>query len=336
MTADRTPVPLRGPRQDAIALRPDLPQLVEQIRAGWLLRCKSQHTRASYERDIARWFQFLDTVGLDPFTVNSDHVTAYMRICEREVDVRTNRPLTPATVARRVAVVSSFYRHAKRRDVINKNPAEDVDRPELDPDHSETVGMTEDEAQRLIGAAILLGKQATNDRTRTAATRDAAMVVVMLCTGGRVSEVTNALVEDLGYDRGHRVLFVTRKGGKRQALPLGEAARVVDRHVATSGRTSGPLFITSRGNRVDRAHIFRAIRKAALVAHLPSAARISPHGLRHTFATLALDGGATLDELQDTMGHADPRTTRRYDRARNRIDRSPVHKVSRALLGGGE
>lgn len=320
----------------AVARPGELPPLVERIKSGWLLRCKSHHTRTAYDRDIKRWLKFLTAVGVEVFDADSDHVTAYMRVCEQETDPRTNKPLSPATVGRRTAVVSSFYRHARRMKAVTENPAEDTDRPEIDPDHSETVGMTEDEAQRLIAAADQLAEQARDRRVHVAAARDAAMVVVMLCTGGRVSEVTGARIEDLGYDRGHRVLFVTRKGGKRQSLPLGDAARIVDRHVALEGRTAGPLFITSRGRPVDRAHVFRVVRKAALVAHIPAAAKISPHGLRHTFATMALDAGATLDELQDTMGHADPRTTRRYDRARNRIDRSPVHKVSRALLGGGE
>jgi integrase/recombinase XerD len=317
----------------AVARQPELGPVVDRIKSGWLLRCKSAHTKEAYERDIGRWFQFLAAVGIDVFDADSDHVTAYMRVSEQEIDHRSGQALSPATVARRVAVVSSFYKHARRMKAVTENPAIDVDRPEVDPDHSETAGMTEDEAQRLIAAAELLGEQATTNRSRVAAVRNAAMVVVMLCTGGRISEVTGAGIEDLGYDRGHRVLYVTRKGGKRQSLPLGEAARIVDRHVALSGRTKGPLFITTGGKPVNRAHVSRAIRKAALMAHLPAAAKISPHGLRHTFATLALDGGATLDELQDTMGHADPRTTRRYDRARNRIDRSPVHKVSRALLG---
>lgn len=324
-----------NPRAD-IVLPGAVPTVVERIRLGWLLRFKSAHTREAYDRDIRRWLAFLADHNIDPLGVTSDHVSAYMRVCEHETDPRTGRPMSPATVGRRVAVISSFYRHAKRSKAIDENPAEDVDRPELDRDHSETVGLTADEAQRLIRAAEQKAEQATTGRSRRAAVRDAAMVVVMLCTGGRVSEVTAARIEDLGYDRGHRVLFVTRKGGKRQALPLGAASGVVDRHVAESGRTAGPLFITSRGNPVDRAHIFRVVRDAAELAHIPAAARISPHGLRHTFATLALDGGATLDDLQDTMGHADPRTTRRYDRARNRIDRSPVHAVSRTLLGGGQ
>jgi site-specific recombinase XerD len=232
--------------------------------------------------------------------------------------------------------VSSYYAHACRRGVLAGNPAVHVARPEVDAQHSETSELTEDEARRLIGAGELLAEQATTNRSRVAAVRDAAMVVVMLCTGGRVSEVTGALVEDLGHTRGHRVLYVTRKGGKRQALPLGEAARVVDRYINDSGRAAGPLFVTNRGGRVDRHRVFRAVRKAALAADLPAGLRLSPHGLRHTFATMSFDHGAELYDVQDAMGHRNASTTQRYDRGRGRIDRSPVHMVSRVLLGGPE
>jgi hypothetical protein len=134
--------------------RPDaIPPAVVRIRLGWLLRCKSANTREAYTRDIARWFAFLADHDIDPLTVTGDHVSAYMRICEHQHDPRTGKPISPATVGRRVAVVSSFYRHAKRSKAIAENPAEHVDRPELDPDHSETVGLTADEAQRLIRAA---------------------------------------------------------------------------------------------------------------------------------------------------------------------------------------
>lgn len=311
-----------------------LPSRLEQVHAGWLLRCKSAHTREAYARDFARWARWLADRDIDLLNVNGDHVSAYMRVCEQELNPRTERPITAATVARRVAVVSSFYRHARRHDLVDRNPAEDVDRPEMDPDHSETVGMTEDEAQRLLRTAAQRALDAKTERSRRAAVRDASIVSLMLCTGGRVTEVTAANIEDLGYDRGHRVLFVTRKGGKRQSIALGAAAALIDQYVHDEDRTSGLLFRTASGRQVDRSWIFRVVQRLALEAHIPAGRAITPHSTRHTFATLALDTGATLDDVQIAMGHADPRTTRRYDRARNRIDRSPVHTVSSRLLGG--
>lgn len=307
---------------------------LDQIVSGWLLRCKSPLTESAYRRDIALWFSFCAQTGLDVYAADSDHVSAFMRVCEQTTTPQGTLPLA-STVARRVAVVSSFYRHCRRRKAVTENPAEDTDRPEVDYDNSTTTGMTADEAQRLIQAAEQFVNTAKTNRVRVAAERDAAVVAVMLCTGGRVSEVTAAQMEHLGYDQGHRVLWVKRKGGKRQSVALGESARVIDRHVANEGRITGLIFQTRNVRPVDRSHVFRVIRKAALAAHLPCAAKLTAHSLRHTFATLAFNSGADISEVQDAMGHADPRTTRRYDRARNRIDRSPVHAVSRSLLGGG-
>jgi site-specific recombinase XerD len=309
-----------------------LPPQVEEVHAGWLLRCKSEHTREAYARDFTRWAEFLAEHGIGLLDAHMDHVSAYQRVCEQEINPRTGRPVTAATVARRVAVVSSFYRHARRRDLVTRNPAEDVDRPEVDADHSETVGMTADEAQRLLAAALQRVKDARTKQSRRVAQRDAAVVTLMLCTGGRVTEVTSARVEDLGYDRGHRVLVVVRKGGKRQSVVLGAAAATIDAYVVAENRVTGLIFRTRTGRPVDRSWIFRVVQDIAVAANIPAGRRITPHSMRHTFATLALDNGATLDDVQDAMGHADPRTTRRYDRARNRVDRSPVHGVSARLL----
>jgi integrase/recombinase XerD len=80
-------------------------------------------------------------------------------------------------------------------------------------------------------------------------------------------------------------------------------------------------------------YVFRLIRRAAGLAGIPSADRLSPHSLRHTYATLALDSGAPLRDVQDALDHADPRTTRRYDRSRHNLDRSPSYAVA-ARLGG--
>ena len=90
-----------------------------------------------------------------------------------------------------------------------------------------------------------------------------------------------------------------------------------------------PLFTTSTGRAWHRSEAFRTIQRLARRAGIEG--QISPHSLRHTFATIALDSGTSLHALQDSMGHADPRTTRRYDRARNNLLKSAGHDVARAL-----
>lgn len=309
------------------------PSTEHQLYDLWLERQKSDHTREAYRRDFGYWADFLDDRGVEVLAANGGHATLYQRELERTPLASTGKPPKPATVARRLAVVSSYYKLAVKVEILARNPVDFLDRPELDPDNSETAGLTEDEARRVIAAAFGYVATAKGPDTRRVADRDSVMVAVMLTTGLRVSELCSVQLEDLGYDRGHRVVRVTRKGGKRQALPLGPAARLVDERIAGDKRTSGPLFTTRNGRPVVRSTVARQLERVAKAASIPAPWRVTPHALRHTYATLALDNGATLDELQDALGHADPRTSRRYDRARNRIDRSPTHTIGALLLG---
>ncbi len=135
---------------------------------------------------------------------------------------------------------------------------------------------------------------------------------------------------DLAVARGHRVLAVTRKGGARRQLVLAPAAAgALDRYLA--GRTTGPLFVTATGRRWTAGEAFLTVRRLARGAGIANSAKITPHSLRHTFVTLAREAGVPLEDVQDAVGHADPRTTRRYDRARHNLDRSPAYALGAFL-----
>jgi len=90
---------------------------------------------------------------------------------------------------------------------------------------------------------------------------------------------------------------------------------------------TGPLLATASGGRLDRHAVFRLVRRVAADAGIPAADRLSPHSLRHAFATTARAEGVALEDVQDAMGHADPRTTRRYDRDRHNLDRDPAYAI---------
>jgi integrase/recombinase XerD len=123
-------------------------------------------------------------------------------------------------------------------------------------------------------------------------------------------------VADLTTERGHRVLMVTSKGGKKATIPMApRTADAVDAYVAT-------------GKRWQRSEVWRTLRRLARVAVPAKATTIHAHDLRHAFVTLSLDAGASLRDVQDAAGHADPRTTRRYDRARHNLDRHPTCLVA--------
>lgn len=157
-----------------------------------------------------------------------------------------------------------------------------------------------------------------------------ALISLLALNGLRVSEATGANIESLGLERGHRTLTVLRKGGKTVTIPLApRTARAVD--LAIGERTSGPIFVTTNGKRLDRHGAARIVRSVARRAGVPK--RIGPHTLRHAFITAALDAGVPLRDVQEAASHADPRTTMRYDRARVSLDRHATYIVSTFIAG---
>jgi len=323
---------------------------VTRLVLAWLAGKRSENTRRAYARDLGilpagrssrapSWLSWCAAAGIDPVTeATEDHVTMYARALDAA-------RLSPASAARKLSAVAGWYAWLVRRGRIPANPAADVERPAVDPDASTTPGLTRDQAAAMLTAA---------DRARgPQQARTAALVAVLLFTGARVSEICGADVEDLGTDRGHRVLWVTRKGGKRQALALpGPAAARVDGYLATrrdlaavpalrgqrgAGKPRRVLFATKTGARMLPADVWRLVRRIASAAGLPAelVEALGPHAMRHSFATLYLDSGGSLRDLQDAMGHADPRTTRRYDRARFTLDRFPGYALASYLAAGG-
>jgi integrase len=206
------------------------------------------------------------------------------------------------------------------------NPVLRVRRPRLDRDHTATVGMTAAQASTVLRAA--------RDDATLGPLCARALAGFLVEIGARVSEVCALDVTDLGYDSGHRTVRLRMKGGKTRtrAVPpgLGTALDAV-----VGGRTTGALFVLPDGRRLDRHTVFRFVRRAAHAAGLPAADKITPHSFRHAWATVARERGASLEERQFALGHADPRTTQRYDRARRSLDRDPSYLVANAVADTG-
>jgi integrase/recombinase XerD len=279
----------------------------EDLAAAFLLAYEG-HTRAAYSRDLREWFTWCSDHDLDPLAATRGHVDAFARTIA-EVDHRS-----PATVARRLSTLSSFYRYAEGEDAVTRNPVTHVRRPKVGTDTVST-GLDADEMAALIHAA------------RADSPRSHALVLLLGMNGLRISEVLDADVDDLTTERGHRVLLITRKGGKKATVPMApRTAEAVDAYVGD--RVTGPLLITATGKRWQRSEVWRTLRRLARVAVPGKATTIHPHDLRHAFVTLSLDAGASLRDVQDAAGHADPRTTRRYDRARHNLDRHPTYLVA--------
>src|SRR6266508_6747964 len=204
--------------------------------------------------------------------------------------------------------------------VLEHSPAEYVRRPNV-PAASPTLGLSHLQFEALLTAA----KQSTNSC-------DFALVTMLGLLGLRVFEATGSNIEDLGEEHGHRVLRVHGKGDKIVLVPLPPAvSRAIERSI--DDRTAGPILLTCRGTRMDRHCATRRLRRLAKGAgiNLP---RMHPHMLRHTFVTTMLDAGVDLRDVQIAARHADPRTTMRYDRARNNLDRHPNYILAAYMASG--
>ena len=256
-------------------------------------------------------------MGLDLLTVRRVHVDGY----------RHTLTGVPSTVAVKLSALSSFYRYALREGAVERNPVATVVRPNVDADHSSTQGLSRDQAKALLVVA------------RADGTRSDALINLLVFTGVRISEALQARTSDYGHDAGHRTLNIRRKGGKSAKVALPALAVVaLNAYLGSTGADvvhsqgpgmSRPLFTTATGKPWQRSEAARTVQRLARRAGIDG--HISPHSLRHTFATIALDTGTSLHALQDSMGHADPRTTRRYDRARNNLQKSAGYDVARAL-----
>lgn len=261
-------------------------------------------TREAYARDLRAWGAFLARLGLDALDARRVHVDAFVREAE-EVGV------APSTIARRLSALSGFYAYALEG-AIDRSPVSRVRRPRVS-DESPRLGVDRDGLRALLDAGVAAGA------------RDHALVCLLALNGLRVSEAVGADVADLGHERGHRTLALRRKGGKRQTVALApRTARALD--VLLDGRDIGALFVDDDGERVSRFVAHRTVRRLARGVGMEHA--VSPHSLRHGFVTAALDAGVSLRDVQDAAGHADPRTTRRYDRGRNSLDRAATYAVA--------
>ena len=192
--------------------------------AAFLLSYPTSHTRRAYASDLGAWFEFCDSTSTDPLAANRAHVDAWARKLA-EIDGRT-----PATVARKLSAVSGFYRYAVNEDVISRNPVAAVRRPKVGSD-TQSTGLDRVEVASLIATA-------RNDGLRTH-----ALVLLLALNGLRISEALGADASDLDTERGHRVLRITRKGGKRSTVPLAPGtSEAIDAYLdgRTAGRCSPP------------------------------------------------------------------------------------------------
>jgi integrase/recombinase XerD len=227
------------------------------------------------------------------------------------------RPLRPTSLRRRAAAIRSFYRFAFGEGIIGVDVASHLDLPRQPRLLPETLSV--EEVERLLEAA----GPATPDATPLAAAkalRDRALVELLYAAGLRIGEALGLDREDLSLEGGF--VRVVGKGDKERLVPVGEVALGwLDRYLAEVRPAwlarmanplarGGPVFLTERGRRLARQQAWRTVRDAAARADLSE--RVTPHTLRHSFATHLLEGGADLRIVQELLGHASISTTQLY------------------------
>ena len=255
----------------------------------------SPHTLGAYRSDLAQLLTFaLREKGEDVSAQDIDHLLLRRYLAGISKDTRKS------TIGRKLAAIRSFFRFLLRRGMIVKNPAELIATPKKEqrlPFHLDI-----DQATTLMEAP---------DAEQKYALRDRAILELLYSSGLRVSELTGLNIGEL--DQAAGMVRVTGKGGKERIVPVGSRAlEALQEYLAQrSGDSSrGAIFLNTRGGRINRRSVARVVD--AHVMRIAAFKRISPHTLRHTFATHMLEGGADLRAIQELLGHASLSTTQKY------------------------
>lgn len=265
----------------------------------------SSNTLLSYRRDLRRYVEFLAQAGVSEISGVGEATVAGFLSRLREGD-ETHRPLSATSAARALVAVRGLHRFALRDGLTAVDVSREV-RPPAAPRRLPKAIPVDDVEALLEGASV---------GGDTRALRDRALLEVLYGTGARISEAVGLDVDDLDVDTATVVLH--GKGGKSRLVPVGSyALQAVEEYrvrsrpaLAAAGRGTAALFLNVRGGRLSRQSAWTALRQAAERAGL--AVAVSPHTLRHSFATHLLDGGADVRVVQELLGHASVTTTQIY------------------------
>jgi integrase/recombinase XerD len=267
-----------------------------------LERGLSRNTLEAYRSDLQQLGEFLGRRGVDPLAVAPADLGAF--VTELATGDRERRPAAPATLQRKVACLRSFYRHLRREGIIEHDPTAELRAPR--PRARLPKVLSRDEVARLL-------EQPTG--TTPAALRDRALLETMYACGLRASEAIDLQLSELDLETA--VLRAHGKGSKERIVPVGSKAletlrayleRARPRLVGLRDETR--VFVNLRGGPLSRQGLYKIVQRHARSAGLEH--RMSPHTLRHTFATHLLAGGCDLRSLQEMLGHADIGTTQIY------------------------
>jgi len=263
------------------------------------------NTLASYRHDLRRYLSHLAAAGVtEPQDVTEAHVSSFL-VSLREGD-EEHPPLAATSSGRAVVAVRGFHRFLLRDRVVTTDVARGI-RPPPPPKRLPKAISVEE-------VAALLEAAGAEETPR--AVRDRALLELLYGCGARISEAVGLDLDELDLEQG--VVRLVGKGSKERVVPVGSYAReAVQAYLvrarpalAAAGKGSPALFLNSRGGRLSRQSAWTALRAAARRAGVTR--NVSPHTLRHSFATHLLDGGADVRVVQELLGHASVTTTQVY------------------------
>lgn len=269
----------------------------------------AENTVAAYRRDLLTWQRFLELHKTDPVTVKVTDLTSFLE-CLRAGKPPASRPLSPSSVARMVVSIRALYRFLVREGRVDSDPTVTLGVPKQPRSLPKAIPI--EDVERLIDLPD----------TSPLGRRDRAIIEVLYGTGVRISELAAFDVDDLNLDEGS-ALVRSGKGNKSRVVPMGRAARravgdyltvtrseLVKKRSKLGQTASAALFLNARGGRLSRQGCWKILKGYARTGGLED--KVSPHTLRHSFATHMLDAGADIRVVQELLGHASLATTQVY------------------------
>jgi integrase/recombinase XerD len=264
-----------------------------------LERGLSRNTLEAYRSDLLQYGAFLTRGGLEPLAVTHHELASFL--AELAAGDAERPPVAPATLQRKAACLRSFYRHLRREEIIEHDPTAELRGPRKTQRLPEV--LSREEVARLLSEP-----RGTDPR----ALRDRALLELLYACGLRVSEAIGLQLADVDLEEG--MLRARGKGSKERLVPVGSRAVAALRTYRARGRPSlvgaraeTSLFVNHRGGPLTRQGLYKIVQRHARRAGLDQ--RMSPHTLRHSFATHLLAGGCDLRSLQEMLGRADLATT---------------------------
>ena len=280
----------------------------EFIRYLSLEKNASPHTCRCYRKDLEGFEDFLKGTGMYVGASESVEIEKADRMAIRKYMSSLHRKNKKSSIARKISTLRSFFKYLAREQVIASNPARSVSTPKVEKTLPTT--LTVDEAFRLMESPKSIPEKSSK-ASKENRSRDRAILELLYSSGLRVSELVALNLDQLNSDLG--IVRVMEKGRKERIVPVGiKALEALKVYLEERGASRGedPIFVNSFGERLTTRSVGRLIKK--YTRHSGIFRKVSPHSLRHTFATHLLDAGADIREIQEMLGHASLSTTQKY------------------------